>query len=126
MDKFSGFSAGVPAGLRWALFFLIAFYMLGGSAVFSVALAVIGGIATSLVVDWWKSKDELLAQAAAPAEKTASAVTNPVKEAIARLGLKRPAAKDPSDLPVRRQSNFLGRHSHSQSGPRRLTSRRRR
>lgn len=113
MDKFSGLSQGVPAGLRWALFFLIAFYLLGCSAVFSVVLAIIGGIASSLVVDWWKSKDEILNQPPASDPKPAPA-PNPVKEAIARLGLKRPAPQEPSDLPVRQRS-----------GARRLTSRRR-
>ncbi|MBD1861597.1 MULTISPECIES: hypothetical protein [Trichocoleus] len=56
MAKSSRFSGGFAVGLKWSLFFLLCFFILGYSAVFSVLLASMGGFATSLITDWWNAK----------------------------------------------------------------------
>ncbi|OLP20149.1 hypothetical protein BST81_01565 [Leptolyngbya sp. 'hensonii'] len=53
-------SGAVPAGLRWAMIFLISFFLLGYSALLCILLAIIGGFSVGGIVEWWKSKDELL------------------------------------------------------------------
>lgn len=58
MAKSSRFSGGFAVGLKWSLFFLLCFFILGYSAVFSILLASMGGFATSLITDWWNSKGE--------------------------------------------------------------------
>ncbi|MDX2097146.1 MAG: hypothetical protein SFW36_05165 [Leptolyngbyaceae cyanobacterium bins.59] len=61
MDKRPSLSKGFPIALQWALFFLLIFYFLGYSAIMSIGLAILGGSAIRLVVDWWLSKDEVIA-----------------------------------------------------------------
>ena len=58
MAKSSRFSGGFAVGLKWSLFFLLCFFILGYSAVFSILLASLGGFATSLITDWWNAKGE--------------------------------------------------------------------
>ena len=52
-------------GLRWALFFLLSFFILGYSALFSIALGIVGGVTTGMMFTWWHTKDELPAKTAA-------------------------------------------------------------
>ena len=54
----SRFSGGFAVGLKWSLFFLLCFFILGYSADLSILLASMGGFATSLITDWWNSKGE--------------------------------------------------------------------
>ncbi|HEY9805010.1 MAG TPA: hypothetical protein V6D04_00460 [Candidatus Obscuribacterales bacterium] len=61
MAKSSRFSGGFAVGLKWSLFFLLCFFILGYSAVFSILLAALGGFATSLITDWWNTKGEPIA-----------------------------------------------------------------
>lgn len=62
----SGLSKGVPIGLSWTLFFLLSFYFLGYSAIVSIFLALLGGGAVGVIVDWWWSKDEFIAPPGTP------------------------------------------------------------
>lgn len=57
MTKLSGLSAGIPTGLKVTLFFLISFFLLGYSAMLSLFLAIVGGVASGFIVDWWGTKD---------------------------------------------------------------------
>ena len=51
-----GFSTGT--GLKLWLFFLFCFYFLGYPVPLSILLGFAGGLASGLVVGWWKTKDE--------------------------------------------------------------------
>ena len=51
-------SKGFSTGLKIWLLFLIGLFGMGYSAPLSIFLGAIGGLASSLIVDWWQSKDE--------------------------------------------------------------------
>lgn len=51
-----GFSTGI--GLQLWLFFLFCFYFLKYSVPLSILLGAVGGLASAVMVAWWKSKDE--------------------------------------------------------------------
>ncbi|MBW4421040.1 MAG: hypothetical protein KME13_17685 [Myxacorys californica WJT36-NPBG1] len=51
-------SKGFSAGLQIWLLFLLSLYWSGYSALLSIALGALGGLASGLIVDWWLSKDE--------------------------------------------------------------------
>ncbi|MBW4540598.1 MAG: hypothetical protein KME43_15830 [Myxacorys chilensis ATA2-1-KO14] len=51
-------SKGFSAGLQVWLLFLLSLYWSGYSALLSIALGALGGLASGLIVDWWLSKDE--------------------------------------------------------------------
>ena len=51
-------SPGVGVGLIWFLIFLLCFYFVGYKLIFSVFLALIGGLATGLIGDWWVAKED--------------------------------------------------------------------
>jgi hypothetical protein len=53
--SYSGFSTGTGLGL-W-LFFLFCFIFLGYSIPLSILLGAAGGLASALVLGWWKTKD---------------------------------------------------------------------
>jgi hypothetical protein len=55
-DAFPDLSPG--NGLRAWLFFLFCFFFLGYSPPLSILLGAVGGLATALVVGWWKTKDD--------------------------------------------------------------------
>jgi hypothetical protein len=51
-------SKGFSTGLKIWLLFLIGLFGMGYPALLSISLGAIGGLASSLIVDWWLSKDE--------------------------------------------------------------------
>lgn len=51
-------SKGFSVGLQVWLLFLISLFWLGYSAEMSIVLGAIGGLASSLIAEWWGSKDE--------------------------------------------------------------------
>lgn len=51
-------SPGISIGLIWFLIFLLSFYFVGYKLAFSVFLAVIGGLSTGLIGDWWAAKED--------------------------------------------------------------------
>ncbi len=51
-------SKGFSAGLQIWLLFLLSLFWSGYSALLSIALGALGGLASGLIVDWWLSKDE--------------------------------------------------------------------
>ncbi|MBD2742249.1 hypothetical protein [Coleofasciculus sp. FACHB-1120] len=53
-----GLSNGFSAGLKYWLFFLIGFVMLGYRVPLSIFLGAVGGFAGAWVVAWSKAKDE--------------------------------------------------------------------
>ncbi len=46
---------GFTAGLKFWLVFLLAFFLLGYSALLSIALGALGGIAGGFVISWWQT-----------------------------------------------------------------------
>jgi hypothetical protein len=53
-----GLYEGVSAGLKFWLFFILAFYFLGYSPQMSILLGGIGGLAAGWIYAWWNAKDE--------------------------------------------------------------------
>ena len=51
-------SGGLSTGLQVWLFFLFCFYFLKYSVPLSIRLGASGGLASAVMVAWWKSKDE--------------------------------------------------------------------
>jgi hypothetical protein len=51
-------SGGLSTGLKVWLFFLFCFYFLKYSVPLSILLGAVGGLASTVMVAWWKSKDE--------------------------------------------------------------------
>ncbi len=49
---------GFSAGVRYWLFFMICFFVLGYDWLFSIVLGAIGAIATSVIGAWWNAKED--------------------------------------------------------------------
>jgi hypothetical protein len=57
-EDLAGLSGGFSTGLKLWLFFLFCFFFMGYSVPLSIFLGAAGGLASALVVGWWKTKDE--------------------------------------------------------------------
>ncbi|MEB3338884.1 MAG: hypothetical protein VKJ46_15545 [Leptolyngbyaceae bacterium] len=79
MNNISGFSQGIPTGLKVALFFLIGFSLLGYPAFFSLFLAIVGGIASGFIVHWWQAK-EIVMKPSPPNQNAEPSSTDPPTE----------------------------------------------
>jgi len=51
-------SEGIDAGLKYWLFFLVGFVVLGYQAPMSIFLGAIAGVGAGWTIAWWKSKEE--------------------------------------------------------------------
>jgi high-affinity Fe2+/Pb2+ permease len=68
-ENISPKSLGIEAGLRIALFFAVAFYWLGYSALLSIFLAAIAGLSGGCIICWWQITDEPEHQPPEPKKK---------------------------------------------------------
>lgn len=59
-------SEGIEAGLKYWLFFMLAFVLVGYPPNISIFVGGIGGIAGGWMIHWWKSKGETKAKPSSP------------------------------------------------------------
>ncbi len=59
-------SEGIESGLRYWLFFMLAFVVVGYPPNVSIFVGGIGGIAGGWMITWWKSKGETKAEPSSP------------------------------------------------------------
>ncbi len=55
-------SEGIDAGLKYWLFFLLGFVLLGYQATTSILLGSLAGIGAGFIIAWWQSKGEYVTQ----------------------------------------------------------------
>ncbi|BCL34194.1 hypothetical protein [Nostoc sp. MS1] len=90
-------SDGIDAGLKYWLFLLLGFSMMGYSAPMSILLGGIGAIGGGWIIAWWRSKEETRTQLPADANQEAD-------------------SDEPSDRTTRRQRISVRRYRRRPGG----------
>ncbi|BAT53891.1 unknown protein [Nostoc sp. NIES-3756] len=84
-------SDGIDAGLKYWLFFLLGFAMMGYSAPMSILLGGIGAIGGGWIIAWWRSKEETRTQL--PADTTQEVDTEEPSDRITRRQTRKPVKR---------------------------------
>ncbi|BAB76487.1 hypothetical protein ACN23B_24025 [Anabaena sp. FACHB-709] len=103
-------SDGIDAGLKYWLFFLLGFGLLGYPAPMSILLGGIGAVGGGWIIAWWRSKEETKTQL--PVNDTQELESDEISDRITKRQTRRPVKRYRRGV---RNFNFpfLGNNRHN-------------